>query len=227
MSTVRLFQKNEQFKTVEDHVKAVVKNFQSQGNPDFVETRKPSIFLPDGKEAIIYFFEGTQLGNYQAAAYFEETDSINYLVFNARTKRMFDINFPAFKKIILTYKNNFVDKDKELDDESFDKLFAKTKQCAESPEGGKYEKQVTEFLGADVTTYIDGCIRHLSEKDIKDFDVICKVEPDGTISETYIRPSYALSVCFRGVIATRKLPEHNLGDYYLLLEIDLREGGGF
>ena len=216
--------KTDKIKTVEDQVTKVINHFHATGNPDYAGTRQPSIFLPNGKEVILYFFEGDKWGNYEAAAYFEEAATINYLVFNARTKRMFDIHYPAFKKMVLSYQNTYVDKNQTLDDEKFEKLFAKAKRCVETPAGGKYEQQIVEFLGDDIANYINGCIAHIPPEQIKDFDVICKIEPDGAISEIHIRPSYALSVCFRGALAPRKLPAHNLGEYYFLLEIDLREG---
>ena len=215
--------KNEKIKTIEDHVNKVINDFHNHGSPDYVGARQPSIFLPDGKEVVIYFFEGDQWGNYEAAAYFEEESTINYLVFNARTKRMFDIHLPGFKKLILTYRNAYIDKDNAPDEENFKKLVATARRCAESPAGGKYEKQVIEFLGQDVATYLRDCTSFLSQEKITAFDIVMKIEPDGTISETHIRPSNSLSVCFRGLITNRKLPEHDLGDYFLHLAIRIKE----
>ena len=215
--------KDEEFKTVEDQVKSVVHDFHSHGSLNYTATRQPSISLPGGKEVILYFFEGDQWGNYEAAAYFEEAATINYLVFNARTKKMFDTHLPAFKKMILSYKNTYVEKVQTVDEENFKKLAAFAKHCAETPEGAKYEKQLIEFLGQDMATYLRDCTSSLSDDKITDFDVILKIEPDGKISETYLNPVNGLSICFRGLIVGRQLPAHTLGDYYELLEIKIRE----
>lgn len=215
--------KDDEIKTAEDQVKRVINDFHSHGSPDYSGARQPSIFLPDGKEVIVYFFEGDKWGNFEAVGYFEEPSTINYLVFNARTKRMFDIHLPAFKKMLLSYKNTYSEKDRTQDEINFQKFVAMAKKCSDSPAGGNYEKQVIEFLGQDMAAFLRDCTSYIPKDEITNFDIIFKIEPDGKISETHIRPANALSVCFRGLIASRTLPGHNLGDFFLHLEIEIRE----
>lgn len=215
--------KEKEIKTVEDQVKSVVDEFHSIGSPNYTASRQPSIFLPDGKEAILYFFEGDQWGNYEAAAYFEEAATINYLVFNARNKKMFDTHLPAFKKMILSYKNTYVENGQVVDEENFKKLAAFAKRCSETPEGRKYENQFMDAMGQDIANYLGNCTSYLSAEKITDFDIILKIEPDGKISETYLNPVNSMSICFRGLIVNRQMPAHTLGDYYELLEIKIRE----
>ena len=96
--------KDTQTQNVEDQVRFIVQNFKDNGSPNYKATRQPSTKLPNGYKAEIYFYEGDQWGNFEAVAYFDEKETINFLVYNARDKQAFDQNISAFYSILHTYK---------------------------------------------------------------------------------------------------------------------------
>ena len=91
--------------TIKSQVERTVEDFHKKGSPDYMGERQPSIKLSNGKPIELYHFSGDQWGNYEAAAYYDEKDTINYLIFNARTKESFIKYLNDFLEIALTYKN--------------------------------------------------------------------------------------------------------------------------
>jgi hypothetical protein len=99
--------RNDQIKTAQDVVNNTVQDFHSDGSPGYKATFKQNLSLGNGQVAKIYFFEGDRYGNSEAAAYIEEAQTINFIVFNARNKEAFKANLSAFMAIVKSYKNTY------------------------------------------------------------------------------------------------------------------------
>jgi hypothetical protein len=83
--------KTPEIRNIQDQVEATIKEFHTRyKSPNYKSERQTPIQLPDGVKIEIYFFEGDQWGNYEAAGYIEEKETINFLVFNSPTKLCFD-----------------------------------------------------------------------------------------------------------------------------------------
>ncbi len=103
----RAANKEGDIQSVLDQVKRTVAEFRAQGNPKYVAKKGTPIDLPDGKRVHVYYFEGDQWGNYEAAGYIEEKETINFLVFNAKKKEVFERYLGDFKLMLQSYKNAY------------------------------------------------------------------------------------------------------------------------
>ena len=202
-------QKDNQIKTIDDKINKTIKDFHSQGSPNYKARRQPSMFLPDGKEMVIYYFEGDQWGNYEAAGYVDEEETINFIVYTARTKSAFDLHIGSFKKLVASYKNVYPKRKEKINDDDFVKMVEKSKQCVSSSPGKAYEEKVFNSLGKKMATFMRDCASYLSEGEMPNFELVFKIEQNGTISEAFVKPMSALSVCFRGLILGCEAPRHD------------------
>lgn len=211
--------KDEQLKSVYDQVKITVEQFHKQGSPSYKAEKKSSIYLPDNTEIEIYLFEGDKWGNYEAAGYIEEEDTINFLVFNARTKKVFDKYLPAFTELLRTYGNSY---SKSIEDSAFDKLVEKAKEFSNRPDGKDYETSVVKGLGASMANFMRDCASYLTEEKLNDFEVILKIEPSGNITDAFARPHNALSTCFKGLISETKCLPHQFDSFVFHIEMKIK-----
>jgi hypothetical protein len=197
--------------SVKDKVVRTVNEFHSQGSPNYKAEMKDSVSLPHGKQIAIYYFEGDQWGNYEAAGYIEEEETINFLVFNARSKKDFDRHTDAFKKILLSYKNVYA-KD-NVDEKKFSEMVNLADKTAGTPEGEKYEDEIIKSLEQKIAKIMQDCTSYTQKKETIEFDAVFKIDPDGKIVEAYIRPVNALTNCFKGSMATLRHPAHQFGTF--------------
>ncbi len=86
--------------TIQEHI--------NNGNYNYKIKAKDFIKIPGNKTCKIFIFSEDQWGNSEAIAYIEEKNTINYIVYNARTNKAFNQYFNKFKKIIKTYKNKYL-----------------------------------------------------------------------------------------------------------------------
>lgn len=89
--------------TAEDVAKAVVKDFQANGSPNYASKHVKTLKTDSGREAIIYHFTGDEFGNTEAVAYFVEEKSINFLVFNSRDPKVFADSLDVFEALAKSY----------------------------------------------------------------------------------------------------------------------------
>ena len=84
--------------TIDGQVQKTVAEFIQKGSPDYRGAKRAPQITPGGQVAQIYHFTEDQWGNYEAAAYFDETRTINFLVFNARSKAFFNQYIEDFRR---------------------------------------------------------------------------------------------------------------------------------
>jgi CRISPR/Cas system-associated exonuclease Cas4 (RecB family) len=91
--------------TVKLQAEITMQEYKNKGSYNYKIENRLFIDISEGKKAELFYFSEDQWGNREAIAYFEEAESINYLVYNARTKEMFEKYLKDFHKIIQTYSN--------------------------------------------------------------------------------------------------------------------------
>ena len=201
-----------QVPTIKSQVEKTVKEFHLNNSPNYKASKQQSIKLDNGKFIEVYFFEGDQWGNYEAAGYIEEKDTINFLIYNARQKNTFDSHIESFKETLASYNNSY-NKINIVQDKKFEKLLKEAKAQSITAEGSTYEKEILQKFGQKMADYVRSCISYLPDNKVNPFDLILKIESNGTVSETFVRPKTALSVCFDGSMLYTQYPNHNLGTF--------------
>jgi hypothetical protein len=208
--------KDDQTQNVADQVRFNVENFMANGNPSYIANRQSPFKLPDGTIADIYFYEGDQWGNYEAVGYFDEKETINFLVFNAKNQELFEKNLPKFYEILRTYKNLF---ERLESPEVFSEYLGYAKEDSSSTEGSNYEAKVTEAIGQQMANIIQECLSYIGNKDIKPFNLVEKIEKNGKISESYVEPHNALTTCFKGQLVQLSYPKHSFDRFYYHIDL--------
>ncbi|MEJ2200563.1 MAG: hypothetical protein P8X63_06065 [Desulfuromonadaceae bacterium] len=211
--------KNEQTQNVADQVRFTVENFMANGSPSHIANRQEPFSLPDGTIADIYFYEGDQWGNYEAVGYFDEKETINFLVYNAKNLELFEQNLPKFYELLSTYKNLYAEMENPA---VFPEYLRYAKEDSGSTEGNAYEMRVTETIGPKMVDIIQGCLSYVGEHDVKPFDLVEKIEKNGRVSESYIMPHNALTTCFKGQLSQLAYPEHSFDRFYFHINLEFK-----
>ena len=210
--------KNSEMRNVKDVVESTVKTFHEKGSPNYKVTKETTVPLSNGKKALLYFYEGDEWGNFEAAAYVEEKNTINFLVFNSRKKADFEKYLPGFERLVRSYRNS--GNLERVDEGTFRKLAQESKGVTETPIGKAYEAGIIKRSGEAVGIFMRDCSAYVGEVNVKPFETIFRIEPDGTISEAYVSPDSTLGDCFAGYFLQTKHPTHQF-EYYLL-HIDMK-----
>lgn len=204
--------KDGDIQSVQDQVERTVAEFRAHGNPDYVSKKGTPIDLPDGKRVHVYYFEGDQWGNYEAAGYIEEKDTINFLVFNARKKETFERYLGDFKQMLQSYKNAYKP-EQEVDEKKFASMVKMAKEYDSTVEGRKYRSLVIKNFGQSMANFMKQCTSYAPKGETKYFDLIFRIESNGEVSETYVKPLTALTICFERLVANSTHPPHSFGSF--------------
>ena len=203
-------------------VNKTITKFHTNGNPNYKAEQKPPLSLPDNREAIIYYFQGDQWGNFEAVGYIEENKTINFLVFNAHTKALFDKYVPSFYKLLSSYRNSFTST-KSKSRTSFDELAAKAKEQTYTTQGKAYKASVSKGIGQLMANSMRSCADHVQKDDMRDFEMVFKIAPDGLISEVYLSPENSLTTCFSGLVLNAHCPPHKFDSFLLYGRMVIKE----
>jgi hypothetical protein len=209
-------------RSIEDQVKRTVDEFHNDGSLNYKAQAKDKIVLPNGKTFYIYFFQGDKWGNYEAAGYINESETINFLVYNARTKVDFEKNLPAFRTIISTYRNVF-ENTMAKNEAKFNSLIAEAKALENTKEGKKYSADVIQAFGNSLASIMKLCTAYTTKSDPTNFDLLFKIKSDGTVSEAFIRPTNGLTSCVRGLVLDTKHAPHKLDPFLMHIEMSVKE----
>ena len=207
--------KNSSLRGIEDQVNATVQRFHREGNPNYSAESKERGILPGGKMVYVYFFQGDQWGNYEAVGYIEEPETINFLVYNARNKTEFEKHLPAFRSAIATYRNMF-ESTADIDKTKFSSLIAEAKALKTTKEGKAYHSEVLHSFGG-FRDIMKSCTALTTKGEEARFDLIFRIQPDGTVSEAHIRPNNALTVCVRGLVLNTTHPPHKMDPFWMYI----------
>jgi hypothetical protein len=215
-------QKGGEINSPEDQVKRTLRDFHAHGSPNYSAERKSFFSLPNNKEAAIYYFKGDKWGNFEAVGYIEESVSINFLVFNARSKGDFDNYLPSFFKLLGSYRNSF-DGAETVSAQVFEELVKEARQQSSTPKGKAYEASVTESLGQLMADSMRGCTEYVASDEITNFQMVLRIGPDGVITEAYASPENRLTSCFRGLIANTRCPRHEFDTFLLFINMKISD----
>jgi hypothetical protein len=215
--------KTAEIRTVQNQVEATIKEFHTRyESPNSRSKRQAPMLLPNGVKIEIYFFEGDKWGNYEAAGYVEEKETINFLVYSSRTRLYFDSYLGDFKKLLISYKNVF-NKWKPLNDEAFNKLRQEAKTMVSTSRGKEYELQVMKSFGQDLANFMQGCTSYTPREEMKNFEIIFRIEPNGEVSEVFILPKTTLSQCFMGLVLNSTQPPHKFKSFLQHIEMHIED----
>ncbi len=211
--------KDSKTRSVRDQVDATLEMFHSKGSPKYKIVRERSMPLPHGKKAYIYHYAGDQWGNHEAVAYVEEKNTINFLVFNARKQSDFDKYLPAFEQMIATYRS--AGTSEPVDDKTFRELVKEAKRQSETPKGIEYEELVMRRAGEAVAAIMRSCSSFVGNDNVKPFEAVFRIKPDGSIVQAYVNPEAALSTCFQGLFQLTIHPPHKFESYLLHMNMKI------
>lgn len=187
--------------SVEDQVRRTVADFHAQGSPDYQAHQQARMTLPDGQEVEIYFFNGDQWDNYEAAAYFPGESSLNFLVYNARNHEVFEENLPAFYAMVHSYRNRYPTPQQRLDELGRQQLADENSDDTASEAGQAYEVRLSEALAEHYGYIVNGCMAFYNPAEATtEFEYFFTISASGRLNERYIYPHTGLTSCFFGMM---------------------------
>ena len=204
--------------TVEKQIKDTVRDFRNNGSPNYSSHMQSPLQLPNGKTAEIYHFTGDQWGNFEAVAYFKETDTINFLVFNSKTKENFDTYIRDFHDIARTYKNLYTSP-VTLPQDLQNKLKRESNEILKKPGSKAYEQEAIGSVGQSLAYAMRDCTSYSKVEKLPPFSYFVKINENGNVDESYIFPTNALTACVRGLMEEAKYPDHKFGSFVLNIEM--------
>lgn len=205
--------------SVKSQVERTVNQFRRNGSPNHSSEAQAPLTLPSGNKAELYLFSGDQWGNYEAVAYFQETKTINFLVFNARTKENFDKYIGDFHKIISSYQNLYKSPATNAR-AKLNRLKRESSSILAKPGGKEYESKAVQAIGQTMASTMRDCTSYLGNKELPAFSYFVRIDRKGNIHESDIFPTNALSVCFSALMSAAKYPAHAFK--YFLLNIEMK-----
>ncbi len=223
MAYGRSVTKGDEIRTVHDLVEYNLNRFRKSGSPDYEAEEKEPITIA-GREVKIYYFRGDQWGNYEAVGYMDEEKTINFLVFNARSKELFEKYIPDFIKLLRSYRNAFSSAD-SISSKRFDEIVERAKELENSPEGQEYVKAFYKAAGQSMVDDMTGCMSYVSSPQDEDvnFEMIFFLKADGTMTKAHVRPETALSTCFKGVFMRHPHDPPPFGDFPMYINMKVSE----
>lgn len=208
-------------RTIDEQVKKTVKDFQGNSSPNYRAKKQQPLVLSKGKKGEVYFFEGDQWGNYEAVVYMEEKETINFLVFNARTEIAFQKYLKDFKEIAYSYENGY-SPSRLLNKNEADQLKKQAEEQASTPDGKEYEGEAIGATGQRMANFMHECTTGLAQNELAPFNLFIRIDSNGNISEIFVYPRTSLSVCFNGLMNGIKYPLHKFGSFLLNIDMNIK-----
>lgn len=206
--------------TIKLQIERTINDFHRSGSPDYSSEEQTPLILTNGKKAEIYHFSGDQWGNYEAVAYFKEEDTINYLVFNSKTKKDFFKYIGDFRKIVSSYQNLYT-APSTLSKNKLDKLKRESTSILDKPGGKEYESKAVQSVGKMMAGAMRDCTSYLHNKKLQAFSYFVRIDSNGEINDSYIFPTNALSACFKGLMSSARYPTHAFGSFVLNIKMKI------
>ena len=197
-----------------------VNGFRKNGSPNYSSEAQAPLTLPSGQKAELYQFSGDQWGNYEAVAYFQETDTINFLVFNSQTKETFEKFIEDFRQIVSSYHNLYRSPAKNTR-AKMDSLKRESSSILAKSGGKEYESKAVRAVGQTIASTMRDCTSYFRNKDLPSFSYFVRIDREGNISESNIFPTNALSACFSGLMSSAKYPAHTFESFVLNIEMKI------
>lgn len=196
----------------------IVADFHAKGSTKFRALQAESVTHRSGKSVEVYHYRGDQWGNYEAGAYFVEENTINFLVYTARSEKVFHRHYADFVAMVRSYSNAFMDI-KPTSDEAFVQLELLSKQDIATEEGREYERVSIQGISQSMANVASGCAGFFPPDEDKNFQVIFRISPLGEVSDAFTNPSNSMASCFVGMIGRKRYPPHDFDDFLLHLNM--------
>jgi hypothetical protein len=197
-----------------------IRDFHTDGNPDYAGTRQAPMVLQNGREAELYFYSGDQWGNYEAVVYIQEADTINYLVFTSRSKELFERHIQDFRQIAASYQNRYRPT-AELVAEKHAALKRQASAQLQKPGGKEYEAKAVQAVGQTMANAMRDCTARMAQEAIPAFSYIVRIAGDGGVVESNIYPPTATGACFSAIMERARYPAHGFESFLLNIEMNV------
>jgi len=207
--------------TIKEQVAQTVSDFRNNGSPKHTSNAKLPLTLAGERSAEVYHYAGDQWGNFEAAAYIQETDTINFLVFSAKTKEAFEKHLMDFQRIASSYQNLYTAPE-TLPTTKLDAIKSESISNLKEPEGKVYESQSIKIAGHSLADAMQSCAAYASNKEPPQFSYFVRIKNDGNIAQSYIFPTNTLSVCFNALMSNIKYPKHVFETFVLNIEMRIK-----
>jgi hypothetical protein len=215
--------------TADDAAKAVVADFHKNGSANYRGKRIKTLKTDHGKEAVIYHFSGDEWGNSEAAAYFVEEKTINFVVLNSRNPKLFAASLEAFDQIVKSYLflGEQLPEKIKLETTSparFEDLYSRAQAAGKTEEGKQYEhglnSEVSDVFGKPLHAALVECEK--GGKPPYKIKIVLIIAADG---ETRIvgAPDESLSVCVAAKLHALKLPVPPQPDWLVAISMTIAE----
>jgi hypothetical protein len=187
--------KTDKIRTAEDAANFVVDDFRANGSPNYRCERMKTIKTASGLEAVIYNFSGDQWGNTEAAAYFVEAKTINFVILNSRDRKAFADALPAFEQLARSYV--FVG-DAPLQhgsdaQKTFDDIRARAERMAATEPGKAYEKEFSRAFAESARAALQSCTRETKPPYV--LNLVFPIDADGKVRHVFSAPDQSVSAC--------------------------------
>lgn len=205
--------------SIEKRVGTIINDFKTNGSPNIKSVHKPSFVTHHGKNAELFYFSGDQWGNYEASTYFKEEDTINYLVFSSKNKQLFDKYINNFIEMAKTYKNNYKSPN-SLPESKIDNLKAESASDLSIQKGKDYEVEAIIKIKPALSNTMRMCFTHLGDEKFPAFNYLVRINNEGSIADSYVYPTHALSNCFKGLMSYETYPKHSFKSFILNINMN-------
>ena len=198
--------KTDTIQTADDAANFVVEDFHANGNANYRSKRIKTIKTASGREAVIYHFSGDQWGNTEAAAYFVEAKTINFITLTARKRQAFEDALPAFERLAASYV--FVSDSPVLRGanaaKAFEQIRARAEQMAKTESGKAYEKEFSQAFAEPARTALQTCTRDTKPPYV--LDVVFAIGADAKINQAFAAPDQPVSACVAERLKNMSVP---------------------
>lgn len=203
-----------QMPNIKSIVDQTVRDFHRNNSPNYKSKKQNVITLPEGKKAEIYYYSGDKWGNYEAVAYIQEQDTINYLVFNSRRKDSFDKYLSDFYETVKSYQNVYMPPS-DITMEKLKLLREESAQMLTKSEGMKYEAGAIKQASKKLSQSIANCASYYGNNKLPSFRYLARINNHGVVSESFVYPTNGLSTCFKGAVSNIVYPTHQFDSFVL------------
>lgn len=200
-------------------VEQTVREFHGNNSPNYKYEKQDIIKLSGGKKAEIYHYSGDKWGNYEAVAYVQEKDTINFIVFNARKRESFDKYLNDFYEAVRSYQNVYMPPS-EITVEDIKRLREESAQMLTKSGGKEYEIAAIKQASEKLVQAIANCATYYANNALPSFRYLVRINNDGVILESFVYPTNGFSSCFRGALSNIVYPAHQFDSF--VLDVDMK-----
>src|SRR5438132_6197411 len=92
-------------KSIDDQVKDTLKVFRENGSIGVQAKYVKTLTTRDASKAKIYYFSEDKYGNYEATAYYQSKDSIQFVTLSCPSRQSFEYSLAAFDALVTSYED--------------------------------------------------------------------------------------------------------------------------